>query len=955
METGAGLLGREYELDVLDRALTDATEGDGRVVVIEASAGLGKTRLAGATAEAAQRAGMRVLRARGSELESGFAFGCVRQLFEPLLGASALDPPGAFAGAARLARPLFEAPAQAPTLPWSGDQTFPVLRGLYWLCANLAEQHPLLLSLDDAHWADAASLGFLSFIAVRLDGLAAVLLLTVRPGEEGERAAQIARLSRDPRAVTLSPAPLGEEATGFLAARLLEADPDPAFVRACHRASAGNPLYLTALLEQALSAGISPSAEGAERVARMSPRMVFRAVLLHLASLSEGAPALARAVSVLGDGTPLPEAAALAQLGPEEAAAAADALQRRSVFADQERLSFAHPVVRETIYSEIPLRERQALHAQAAELLSGLGASAERVAAQLQRTAPRGNAAAVETLREAAAAASGAPDVAAEHLQRALDEPPPSQQRADLLHQLGTTRLQAGNPGAVDDLRQALRLAAPGRQAARVARSLYQALVPLERNEEAVATLEAAIAGLEGGECEIALQLEADIATAGRLHPTTYPQATKRLRRYQGKIRGHSPAERALQASLAMQCVLSGAPATEAAELAARALEQGLLTEQTADSATLYDALYALIVAGRLDFAERVCDDAIADARARGSRFGFALASCFRSDLDYRRGRIAEAEADARTAIEAADEAGWRFADYALAFLIDALIELDQVDEASIILESRGHHRLIPYTFMHDRLLWSRARVRLAQDRQQAGLSDLEELARRERHWRVCCPAALPYRSTMAIALSRAGQRERARRLASKELKLAGRFGAPQPIGIALHALGLTEGGERGTELLYESVAALEQSPARLEEARVLTDLGAALRRANHRAEARPLLERGLTLAQGCSASALGRRASTELRTLGVRPPTNLQAGPDQLTASERRVCEFAANGLSNPEIAQALFVTRKTVETHLGRSYRKLDISGRGELAAALPSSDISGPEIRELDQGAP
>jgi DNA-binding CsgD family transcriptional regulator len=956
-ETTAGLLGREHELDVLDRALADARDGDGRVVVIEAAAGLGKTRLAEATAEAAERAGVRVLRARGSELESGFAFGCVRQLFEPLLGTTGLDPGGMFDGAATLARPLFEAVAEVPALPRSGDQTFPVLRGLYWLCANLAERHPLLLSLDDAHWADASSLRFLSFLAVRLDELAAVLLLTVRAGEEGERAAQIARLSRDPRAVTLSPAPLNERNTGILAARLLDAEPDPVFVRACHRASVGNPLYVTALLEQAQAAGIAPSAEGAERVARLSPRTVFRAVLLHLASLSEGAPALVRAVSVLGDGIPLPEAAALAHLSPEDAAAAADALARRSILADHERLSFAHPVVRETIYAEIPPLEREALHARAARLVSGLGASAERVAAHLQRTSPRGEADTVETLRQAAASAvaRGAPEIAAEHLQRALAEPPPPEQRAGLLHQLGTARFQAGHRGAVDDLREAFRLAAPGQQAARFARSLYHALVPLERNEEAVATLEAAIAGLDGAEREIMLQLEADIATAGRLHPATYPRAANRLRCYAGTIRGHTPAERALLASLAMQHVLSGAPAGEAADLAARALDHGLLAEQTADSATLYDALYALIVAGRLDFAERVCDDAIADARARGSRFGFALASCFRSDLDYRRGRIAEAEADARAAIEAADEAGWRFADYALAFLIDALIELDQVDEASMILESRGHHRLIPYTFMHDLLLWSRARVRLAQGRRQAGLSDLGELARRERHWRVCCPAALPYRSTMAIALSRTGQLERARRLAAKELKLARRFGAPRPIGIALHALGLTEGGERGTELLYESVAALEQSPARLEEARALTDLGAALRRTNHRAEARPLLERGLALAQRCSASALCRRASIELRTLGVRPPTHDQGGPDQLTASERRVCELAANGLSNPEIAQALFVTRKTVETHLGRAYRNLDISVRGELAAILPASVISDPEIRGLDQGAP
>jgi DNA-binding CsgD family transcriptional regulator len=943
-ETTEVLVEREHELDVLHRIHVNAAQRDGSVVVIEAAPGLGKTRLVEAAAEAAERAGLRALRARGSELESGFAFGCVRQLFEPLVRSTELDPSRMFAGTATLARPLFEPLGDGRALPPPGDP-FPILRGLYWLCANLAEQRPLMLSLDDAHWADLSSLRFLSFLAVRLDGLAVGLLLTARTAEEGERAAHIARLSRDPRAVTLTPAPLSEQATGVIAGRLLQADPDPAFVRACHRASAGNPLYVTALIEQALAAGIAPIAEAAERVAHLSPRTVFRAVLLNVASVPRGGPALARAVSILGDGAPLSEAAAVAGLGHEEAAAAADALARRSVLADHERLSFAHPVVRETIYSEIPSRERQALHARAAELLSGLHASAERVAAQLQRTAPRGSAEAVDALRLAAAGAlaRGAPDIAAEHLQRALAEPPPPQQRADLLHQLGTARFQAGHRGAVNDLREAVRLAAPGRQAARITRSLYQALVPLERNEEAVAALEASIAGLSTADRELALQLEADMATAGRLHPTTYPRTATRLRRHAGMICGDTPAEHALLANLAMQQVLSGAPATESARLASRALDHGLLAEQTADSPTFYDALYVLIVAGRLDFAERVCEEALADARARGSQFGFALASCFRSDLSYRRGRIPDAEADARTAIEAADEAGWRFADYAVAFLIDALIELGRLDEATTILESRGHHRLIPHTFMHDRLLWSRARVRLAQGRPQAGLSDLEELARRERHWRAQCPAALPYRSTIAVALAGTGRRDRACRLAAEELHLARRFGAPRPIGIALRALGLTEGGTHGNELLHESTITLESSPARLEHARALTDLGAALRRANHRADARAPLERGFALAQRCGASALSKRASTELRAIGVRPRTPLRTGADELTASERRVCQLAADGLSNPEIAQALFVTRKTVETHLGRAYRKLDVAGRGELAAALQESASS------------
>ena len=429
------------------------------------------------------------------------------------------------------------------------------------------------------------------------------------------------------------------------------------------------------------------------------------------------------------------------------------------------------------------------------------------------------------------------------------------------------------------------------------------------------------------------------MATAGRLHPATYGRTARRLRRF-GYIRGESPAERALLTSLAMDRVLAGTPASEAAGPATRALATGLLAEQTADSATFYDALYVLTVTDRLDLAARLCDEALVDARERGSQFGFALASCFRAHVAYRRGAIRAVEADARASIAAAREARWRFADYALAFLVDALIELGRLDDAAAELRRGGQDGAIPHTFMYDRLLWSRARLRLAQRRVQAALADLNDLAWRERQWRARCPAALPYRSTHALALTRTGACAEARRLAREELELARHFGAPRAIGIAARALGLAEPNERGIDLLREAVRVLEVSPGRLEFARALVDLGAALRRSNHRAEARPMLERGLELAEQCGATNVAEHGRVELRAIGVRPKAAVGSGIDGLTAAERRVCELAADGLSNPEIAQALFVTRKTVETHLGRAYRKLDICGRGKLREALAAA---------------
>ena len=173
--------------------------------------------------------------------------------------------------------------------------------------------------------------------------------------------------------------------------------------------------------------------------------------------------------------------------------------------------------------------------------------------------------------------------------------------------------------------------------------------------------------------------------------------------------------------------------------------------------------------------------------------------------------------------------------------------------------------------------------------------------------------------------------------MARDDLRRARRWGAASGIGVALRGAALTGGGPASVGRLRQAVTVLEGSPARLEHARALTDLGAALRRGNRRAEARGALQDGLDLAERCGARALAQRARTELRAAGGRPSPPQGGKGQQLTVSERRIAELAAEGRSNPEIAQTLFVTRKTVETHLGHVYRKLDVPGRQQLGRAL------------------
>jgi DNA-binding CsgD family transcriptional regulator len=201
-------------------------------------------------------------------------------------------------------------------------------------------------------------------------------------------------------------------------------------------------------------------------------------------------------------------------------------------------------------------------------------------------------------------------------------------------------------------------------------------------------------------------------------------------------------------------------------------------------------------------------------------------------------------------------------------------------------------------------------------------------------------PAYIAWRSPAALALHQLGQQEDARQLAGEELELARAWGAPRALGAALRAAGLIEGGEDGLALLEEGVQVLNESSARLEHAKARTELGAALRRANRRAQARAQLRQAVELATICGATDLAARAERELLATGARPRRIALSGVESLTPSERRVAELAAAGPTNREIAQTLFVTQRTVEVHLTSIYRKLGISSRSQLAAALADS---------------
>ena len=217
----APLLERDHELERIQDRLHQAAEGRGGALVVEGPAGIGKTTLLAAARGAAEDGGFRVLRGRGAELEREFAFGAVRQLFEPLLGqASTAERASLLDGPAGLAARLLRLPgARTPTddaAPDAPDPSFAVLHGLYWLCANLEAHGPVALTLDDAHWADAPSLRFLAFLLPRLEELHIAMLLAARPAETGEAGRLLAALTMDPASETVRLGPLTDAGVAAL-------------------------------------------------------------------------------------------------------------------------------------------------------------------------------------------------------------------------------------------------------------------------------------------------------------------------------------------------------------------------------------------------------------------------------------------------------------------------------------------------------------------------------------------------------------------------------------------------------------------------------------------------------------------------------------------------------------------------------------------------------------------
>ena len=942
------LLEREAELRAMAHLTRDVRLGTGRLLLLEAPAGLGKSVLLDHCVAGALEEGVRILRARGHQLERTYGWGVARALLERAVVSGGRETGGLLEGpVAPARRVLLE--GSGDSAPASVDEQFGILHALYWLVVRLAERRPLLLVVDDAHWADLPSLRFLAHLMTRISDVPAGVLVAARPAEP-DTDGLLGLLAADPAARSLQVRPLSVAAVEKLVRRRW---PDAAadLCRRCADLTAGNPLQLREVLHAADECGAPPDLDGLSDVAAAAARSLERSTLTRLTAMTAAARAVAEAVAVFEDDVPLHLAASLAVVDPPAAARALDELVRADVLRHGDPTGFRHPLLRAAVYGALPERRRAETHRQAAHLLIASGATPEQVCGHLLEAPATGEAAFVTTLRSAAerSLTRAAPASAIRYLERALREPPLPQERPAVLAELGHAEAVAGAGGAAGHLEAAIRIAENGAQRAQLLLQFGRALHHGGRLREACDAFRRGVGELpppRGERDELRAELEGGFLNAALFIPERAPDAHRRARELLSRGRALvSPGELALLSKAVMVRVWAGEDREQVLAAARRLVDEGQLSsDDAADSQVPWQTIAALGWADDFVTGRQALHIAFADARRRGSVLGFALAGVLSARQSLWTGSVDDAVHDAGRALDVLPPRSI-YRSSAVYCLASGLVEQGKGEEAAAALRALGPPDPGEPPFFAAWRRMADGRVAASRGEDARAVEAFLDVGRLHADLLIVNPAVLPWRSEAALAARRLGRLDQAATLVGEERARAERFGAPRAIGVALRAAGVLARGDDAVELQRAAVAVLERCGARVEHARALGDLGAAVRRAGHPAEARPILRGALALAQDVGVHVMADSARAELRMAGGRVPTRTRAPADRLTPGERRVAELAAAGLSNRQIANALFITVKGVEWHLGNAYRRLGVRGRADLPPALGIPGV-GPQ---------
>lgn len=904
------LLERADDEAATARIIAAACDGVGHALVIEAPAGLGKTSLLTHAAEHGSRAGMRVLTASGDMIHEDMPWSIVLQLFaetSPVAGhlvTSSADP--------------------------MRSNSLVILQRLHRALADLTADRPVLMLVDDLQWADPQSLQFMRYLARRLERLPVAMVVAVRSGSDRADVAATSDqlVSVDPGAHR-SLSPLSDDAIATLARHCAPSAPD-ATIRAITRSVGGNPFLCREV-----------SGHWDQLVARHG-RIRVEGELLRLqlwvrTRLGELGPAAARAaqsIAVLGRRATIPNVAAVADVSFDDIGDSLDSLHRGSFIDIEHAIRFRHPILREVVYAAIGPAQRQDLHHRCARVLSEHGAVRES-AAHLLASGSRAEPWELDTLRAAAQAdlAAVAPERAVRFLRTAVDLAP-SDLRGHVLLELGSAELLAGHIAAVANLREALHTI--GDDSAAIALQIGEWLYSCGMFTDAAEAYRRGLDNLPAAadRTEQAL-LIAGLHTA-QLFSGTKPDRTQAAiaRAATNPAADLDAADRILLSIAAGESALGlDRPRERVLSLARRAAAG----DQTSEigRAVLEPLACAFASCDEFARARNLLDHFIEAAQLRGEFVANTSLKAIRSLCCFRMGELDQAELDASDvlALAGTHPAARTHVVAACHALALTHLERNDVESAERSLDVDAE-RLWSDGWLLGWYLDAKGRVELARGRPEAALDAFERAGNRftaaggDGAW-------VDWRCGAAQAAHALGDQATARRWATDARRLAERHCVPTRMASALRTLALLERDPAARlPLLRDAAERLEHSEALIDRARVLIEWGSAQRRVGQRRDCREVLRRGRDLAQRCGAWALTEYAASELEASGARRPTLAVTGIAALTPAERRVAELAAAGRSNREIAETLFVSRKTVETHLGNVYRKLGVTGRGDLA---------------------
>ncbi|GAA3847959.1 AAA family ATPase [Streptomyces coacervatus] len=825
----ASLWEREEEIAAVVQAIDTLSADDsstGSLLMVRGEAGIGKTALLAEIRRIAERRNCTVWSARGGETLKSVPFNVVRQLLQPALVSLMPEEAREYLG------DWYDIAGPALGITEPGErQADPqgVCDGLVAGVRRLARRDwPLVLLVDDAHWADQETLRWLAAFAERLDDLSVLVVVARRPGEvSGESARHLDAIAAAAGRPDATLSALTPGATAGLTRATLGAHADAPFCREVWAVTGGNPYETVELLAKVQDSELEPTESAAAELRALNRSARGGGLVARLEELGIDATRFAWAAAILGTGISVGLVAQLATMDHDDALRCAELLQDARILTEPDPanaqvgdgdLEFVHPLIATAVYNSIPDALRTAMHGIAATVVADSGLGAAMASRHLLQVHPDDDEELVWQLREAAREhlAVGAPDAARRCLERALLEPPVPEVHARVLFELGCATLLTAPATTIDHLQSALGM--PGLDGDERVDAVYrlsQALLHNDQMEEAVRTVEAEAARHEAGPTKMRLQAVQYMWEGIYAGEATSPGRSQRLADLASTCTGRDNSERALLMLRGFDALLRGENAEEVVELCDRALVNGRLAPGLGWTDTEWGIELLLMLANsytytdRLDRAESLYNEALRTYESAGWSGGhLALAHAHVGIGHRRRGRLREAEDSLRESLRLAERVGRGLPLYwcISCNLVEVLLARGHVDDAWAIADQTGFAP--PYTsamVMPDPRS-VRGRLLLAVGRTKDGINELEEVekavAARGHH----NPVLVPWALDLARALA-SEDPVRAGRLAADTRRQAELFGwrrrpwriwRPRPVSTSMRRPASSTGSLRG-------------------------------------------------------------------------------------------------------------------------------------------------------------